>query len=168
MQIHHFRCFCQNGPVLAGDKNPNLLFLAFLVFLPFFLFKEFLAILSVFPFFPKDFRGSAGRRNLCLFGGFPCCFPKGTGKEDQGTLFTKNTARATPRKALRVMDVCAEKHGRQHPKNVCYMRPRDGEKLFSGVNKTLKRPGANRPPEFVPESPLQKGVFGSRIFSKEL
>ena len=31
-----------------------------------------------------------------------------------------------------------------------------------------KRPGANRPPEFVPESPLQKGVFGSHIFSKEL
>ena len=28
-----------------------------------------------------------------------------------------------------------------------------------------KRPGANRPPEFVPESPLQKGVFGSHIFS---
>ena len=31
-----------------------------------------------------------------------------------------------------------------------------------------KRPGANRPPEFVPESLLQKGVFGSHIFSKEL
>ena len=63
---------------------PNLLFLAFLVFLAFFLFKEFLAILSVFPFFPKDFRGSASRRNPCLFGGFPCCFPKRQGKEDQG------------------------------------------------------------------------------------
>ena len=56
--------------------NPYLLFLAFLVFLAFFLFKEFLAILSVFPFFPKDFRGSASRRNPCSFGGFPCCFPK--------------------------------------------------------------------------------------------
>ena len=31
-----------------------------------------------------------------------------------------------------------------------------------------KRPGANRTPEFVPESPLQKGVFGSHLFSKEL
>ena len=31
-----------------------------------------------------------------------------------------------------------------------------------------KRPGANRPQEFVPESPLQKGVFGSHIFSKEV
>ena len=27
-----------------------------------------------------------------------------------------------------------------------------------------KCPGANRPPEFVPESPLQKGVFESHIF----
>ena len=63
---------------------PNLLFLAFLVFLAFFLFKEFLAILCVFLFFPKDFRGSASRRNPCLFGGFPCCFPKRQGKEDQG------------------------------------------------------------------------------------
>ena len=73
------------GPA-AFSLCPNLLFLAFLVFLAFFLFKEFLAILSVFPFFPKDFRGSASRRNPCLFGGFPCCFPKRQGKEDQGVL----------------------------------------------------------------------------------
>ena len=66
---------------------PNLLFLAFLVFLAFFLFEEFLAILSVFPFFPNNFRGSESRRNPCLFfGGFPCCFPKRQGKEDQGFL----------------------------------------------------------------------------------
>ena len=71
-------------------RNPNLLFLAFLVFLACFLFKEFLAILSVFPFFPKDFRGLAGRRNPCLFGGFPCCFPKRQGKEDQGRGFSNN------------------------------------------------------------------------------
>ena len=38
--------------------------------------------------------------------------------------------------------------------------------LFFGSEQ--KCPGANRPPEFVPESPLQKGVFGSHIFSKEL
>ena len=66
------------------DDGPNLLFLAFLVFHAFFLFKEFLAILSVFPFFPKDFWGSASRRNPCFFGGFPCCFRKRQGKEDQG------------------------------------------------------------------------------------
>ena len=67
--------------------HPNLLFLAFWVFLAFFLFKEVLAILSVFPFFPREFRGSASRRNPCLFGGFPCCFPKRQGKEDQGIKF---------------------------------------------------------------------------------
>ena len=75
--------FLENGSGGSGSafgfgKNPNLLFLAF------FLFKEFLVFLSVFPFFPKDFRGSAGRRNPCLFGGFPRCFPKRQGKEDQG------------------------------------------------------------------------------------
>ena len=36
------------------------------------------------------------------------------------------------------------------------------------IGSEQKRPGANRPPEFVPESPLQKGVFGSHIFSKEV
>ena len=38
--------------------------------------------------------------------------------------------------------------------------------LFFGGEQ--KRPGANRPTGFVPESPLQKGVFGSHVFSKEL
>ena len=52
--------------------------------LPFSFSTKFLAILSVFPFFPKGFRGSASRRNPCLFRGFPCCFPKRQGKEDQG------------------------------------------------------------------------------------
>ena len=51
--------------------------------LPFWFSLHSLRFLSVFPF-SKDFRGSAGRRNLCLFGGFPCCFPKRQGKEDQG------------------------------------------------------------------------------------
>ena len=74
--------------------GPNLLFLAFLFFLAFFVvFKEFLAILSVFPFFPKDFRGSASRRNPCRFGGFPCCFPKRQGKEDQGINTLRNRIR---------------------------------------------------------------------------
>ena len=36
------------------------------------------------------------------------------------------------------------------------------------IGSEQKRPGANWPPEFAPESPLQKGVFGSHIFSKEL
>ena len=63
-------------PPFVIKTLPNLLFLAFWVILTFFLLKDFLAILSVFPFLPKDFRGSASRRNPCHFGGFPCCFPK--------------------------------------------------------------------------------------------
>ena len=65
-----------SGWPAQSQHYPNLLFLAFLVFLAFFLFKEFLAILSVLPFFPKVFRGLVSRRTPCLFGGFPCCFPK--------------------------------------------------------------------------------------------
>ena len=91
----HFQTFIvmafpKKTAFLRDFLSPDLLFLAFLVFLAFFLFKEFLAILSVFPFFPKDFRGSAGRRNPCLFGGFPCCFPKRQGKEDEGLFRAKN------------------------------------------------------------------------------
>ena len=37
--------------------------------------------------------------------------------------------------------------------------------LHPKIGSEQKRPGANRPPEFVPESPLQKGVFGGMIFS---
>ena len=39
--------------------------------------------------------------------------------------------------------------------------------LFSHIGSEQKRPGAKGPPEFVPESPLQKGVIGSHILSKE-
>ena len=42
------------------------------------------------------------------------------------------------------------------------------QKTILKFGSEQKRPGANRPPEFVPESPLQKGVFGSHVFSKEL
>ena len=93
----------QNCSFLSNctEKHSNLLFLAFLGFLAFFLFKEFLAILSVFPFFPKDSRGSASRRNPCFFGGFPCCFPKRQGKEDQGRKpFCRGTARTENRNRL--------------------------------------------------------------------
>ena len=41
--------------------------------------------MSVFPFFPKDFRGSPGKKDPCLFGGFPCSLPKKQGKEDLGS-----------------------------------------------------------------------------------
>ena len=75
---------------------PNLLFLAFLVFLAFFLFKEFLAISSVFPFFPKDFRGSAGRRNPCLFGGFPCFFPKRKGGSSKNSGVARGLLQGRP------------------------------------------------------------------------
>ena len=40
--------------------------------------------MSVFPFFSRDFRGSAGIKNPCFFGGFPGHFPKKQGKEGQG------------------------------------------------------------------------------------
>ena len=59
-------------------------FLAFLDFLAFFVARNFLAFLSVFPFFPRDFRGSAPRKNPCFFGWFSLLFPKKQGKEDQG------------------------------------------------------------------------------------
>ena len=60
---------------------PVLPLLAFLVeFLVFFFFsfplRGFLFFLSVFPFFSREFRGSAGIKNPCFFGGFPCHFPK--------------------------------------------------------------------------------------------
>ena len=47
-----------------------------------------------------------------------------------------------------------------------------GNDSASGTEKKhlkllTKRPGAKGLPEFVPESPLQKGVFESHIFSKE-
>ena len=35
------------------------------------------------------------------------------------------------------------------------------------IGSKQKRSGAKGPPEFVPESPLHKGVFGSHLFSKE-
>ena len=35
------------------------------------------------------------------------------------------------------------------------------------VGSKQKRPGAKGPPEFAPESPSKRGVFGSHIFSKE-
>ena len=47
--------------------------------------EDFLVFLSVFPFFSRDFRGSAGIKNPCFFGGFPCRFPKKQGKEGQGS-----------------------------------------------------------------------------------
>ena len=49
-----------------------------------FSFWDFLVFLTVFPFFSRDSRGSAGIKNPCFFGGFPCLFPKNKGKEGQG------------------------------------------------------------------------------------
>ena len=74
----------------SGRNNPDLRFLVFLDFPAFLLFEEFLAFLSVFPFFSKDFRGSEETENPCIFGGFPCIFPKKQGKEDQGRERTHN------------------------------------------------------------------------------
>ena len=67
-------------------KDPNLLFSVFLkISLPF----------ECFPFFPKDLGGSASISNPCFFSGFPCCFPKRQGKQDQGS------ANASPRKSAK-------------------------------------------------------------------
>ena len=43
-----------------------------------------LAFLCVFPLFSKDFRGSAKRRTLAFFRGFPCFFPKKQGVGGSG------------------------------------------------------------------------------------
>ena len=72
---------------LLESTLPSFPVLPFLVFLEFLVFspcEEFLVFLSVFPFFSRDFRGSAGIKNPCFFGGFPCNFPKKQGKEGQG------------------------------------------------------------------------------------
>ena len=42
----------------------------------FSVWRGFPCFLSVFPFFSRDFRGSAGIKNPCFFGGSPCRFPK--------------------------------------------------------------------------------------------
>ena len=68
----------------VGRWFPVLPFLAFLEFLVFSLARNSLFFSSVFPFFSRDFRGSAGLKNPCFFGGFPCLFPKKQGKEGQG------------------------------------------------------------------------------------
>ena len=39
---------------------------------------------------------------------------------------------------------------------------------FRKIGSEQKRPGANRPPGFSPESPVQKGVSGVHIVSNEL
>ena len=67
---------------LNPPPPPDLSFLAFLEFLAFFFCEEFLVFSSVFPLLSRDFRGSLGKKNPCLFGGFPCLFPKKQGKED--------------------------------------------------------------------------------------
>ena len=54
-----------------------------------------------FPSFPKDFRGSASTRNPCFFGGFPCCFPKRQGKEDQGVAWKSQLKSAIGQKSQR-------------------------------------------------------------------
>ena len=38
-----------------------------------------------FPFFPRDFRGSVGRKTACFFGGFSLPFSRRQGKEGQGS-----------------------------------------------------------------------------------
>ena len=78
------------GSVFSYRASPDLPFLAFLHFLAFFVAPNFLAFLSVFRFFPRDFRGSAERKILAFFGGFPCFFQKKQGKEDQGRLENQN------------------------------------------------------------------------------
>ena len=51
----------------ARVQSPDLPFLASLDFLAFFVARNFLVFWGVFPFFPRDFRGSAQRKNPCFF-----------------------------------------------------------------------------------------------------
>ena len=60
---------------------------------------------------------------------------------------------------MHTVDLCASFPGKHDAKEGTHIN-------FFGSEQ--KRPGANRPPGFVPESPLQKGIFGSHIFSREL
>ena len=98
------QCLSSQSPDLPLPHclAPSLIFfsLPFWFSLPLFLFKEFLAILSVFPFFLKDVGDLASRRNPCLFGGFPCCFPKRQGEEDQGILSGSGRERGLWRRGL--------------------------------------------------------------------
>ena len=111
------RLLIQEGLFLENSKKslkrgcracrpcPDLPFLAFLDFLAFFVARNFLAFLSVFPFFPRDFRGSAWRKNPCFFGWFSLLFSKKASKGRSGWGQKKtNTSRKraeTPEKNLK-------------------------------------------------------------------
>ena len=77
---------CPPAPPKRPFLTKNMRVLPSLSFLSLFFCEEFLVFLSVFPFFSRDFRGSAGIKNPCFFGGFPGNFPKKQGKEGQGWL----------------------------------------------------------------------------------
>ena len=57
---------------LVCNSDPPIL--AFCDFLALFVFRFFWLFWGVFPLFSKDFRGSAKRKTLALFRGFPCFF----------------------------------------------------------------------------------------------
>ena len=69
---------------MKHKKDPDPPILAFFDFLAFFRFPISLAFLCVFPFFSKDFRGSAKRKTLAFFGGFPCFFQESKGWRVRG------------------------------------------------------------------------------------
>ena len=74
-----------SGSVFGSWKNPVLPFLVFWEFLVFFPSEEFLVFFTVFPFFSRDFRGSVGLRNPCLFWWFslPCFLKKNKERKDR-------------------------------------------------------------------------------------
>ena len=57
-----------------AEIYPDPPILAFLVFLAFFVFRFPSLFLGVLPLFSKDFRGSAKRKTLAFFRGFPLLF----------------------------------------------------------------------------------------------
>ena len=75
--------YWHEGFLLQKERNPVLPFLVFLESLVFFFPppRGIPCFSSVFPFFSRDSRGSAGIKNPCFFGGFPCLLPKKKNKE---------------------------------------------------------------------------------------
>ena len=86
--------FQGKGPKTSTEKSPakftSLTLQSLLVSISlFFSFSDFPCFLVRFPFFSQDFRGSAKRKPLAFFRGFPCFSPKKQGVEGQGWDFVR-------------------------------------------------------------------------------
>ena len=82
-------------PHLASTATLIFLSLLFLNSLLFALARNSLTFLIDFPFFPKDFRGSPGKKNPCFFRCSPCFFTEKARKGRSGHLALFNQGGAT-------------------------------------------------------------------------